>query len=475
MDVNLVWFRNDLRINDNLALYHACKKKDSQVIAVYIATPEQWKKQNLSARQAWFIFQHLLQLQAKLNELNIPLIYQQVTTFDESVTAIDGLCKKYQINNVYFNKQYEWNELKRDNKLCQLLLEQQIKWHIYDDSLLIPPGKILTNNGNMYQIFAPFMQRYHHYFLHNPITIFKKPRKQLKLSTVKSNMISIFDYPCLVSENVLIGEREAQQILQTFCEHRVNDYQTLRDIPAINGTSQLAAYLNIGVISPRQCLNALITEHPELFDFIANGAYSWFRQLVWRDFYRHLLIFYPQISKNVPFIEWTQHIKWRNNKAEFLAWQNGQTGFPIVDAAMRQLRQTGWMHNRLRLITASFLVKDLLIDWRWGESYFMSQLIDGDLAANNGGWQWSASTGTDAAPYFRIFNPTIQGKKFDPQGKFIRQYLPELIDVPDNHIHQPHKWAEQQSITLNYPKPIVDHAKARLFTIESYNIAKSLS
>ena len=272
-----------------------------------------------------------------------------------------------------------------------------------------------------------------------------------------------------------IGEKQAINLLDKFCEQSVENYLAFRDIMSIKGTSQLSAYLTVGILSPRQCLLNLLSKHPNLLHFSQSGAYGWFSQLVWREFYRHLLVAYPKLSKNLPFIDWTRRIIWRNNEADFLAWQKGLTGFPIVDAAMRQLNSTGWMHNRLRLITASFLVKDLLIDWRQGESFFMSQLIDGDLAANNGGWQWSASTGTDAAPYFRIFNPTTQGERFDPQGKFIRQYLPELADVPDKFIHQPHKWAEQQHLNLDYPKPIVDHKQARLQTLTAFDMAKLTS
>lgn len=180
----------------------------------------------------------------------------------------------------------------------------------------------------------------------------------------------------------------------------------------------------------------------------------WLNELIWREFYRHLMTYHPDLCKHRPFIRWTEQVQWQSNEKLLKAWQHGLTGFPIVDAAMRQLNETGWMHNRLRMITASFLVKDLLIDWRTGERYFISQLIDGDLAANNGGWQWAASTGTDAAPYFRIFNPTTQGQRFDVDGEFIRRWLPELKDVPAKAIHEPWAWADKQRVTLNYPRPL---------------------
>lgn len=252
----------------------------------------------------------------------------------------------------------------------------------------------------------------------------------------------------------------------------MQDYLRQRDLPALAGTSSLSPYLAIGVLSPRQCFNRLRAECPQLLEDRESGAFAWLNELIWREFYRHLLVAYPDLCRHRPFIAWTDKVRWCDDAAKLHAWQRGETGYPIVDAAMRQLNATGWMHNRLRMISASFLVKDLLIDWRAGERYFMSQLLDGDLAANNGGWQWAASTGTDAAPYFRIFNPTTQGERFDPQGTFIRKWLPELADVPDNDIHHPHRWSEKQRCTLNYPLPIVDHKQARLETLAAFEAAK---
>ncbi|EAC1534127.1 deoxyribodipyrimidine photo-lyase, partial [Escherichia coli] len=256
--------------------------------------------------------------------------------------------------------------------------------------------------------------------------------------------------------------------LRQFCQNGAGEYEQQRDFPAVEGTSRLSASLATGGLSPRQCLHRLLAEQPQALD---GGAGSvWLSELIWREFYRHLMTYYPSLCKHRPFIAWTDRVQWQSNPAHLKAWQEGKTGYPIVDAAMRQLNSTGWMHNRLRMITASFLVKDLLIDWREGERYFMSQLIDGDLAANNGGWQWAASTGTDAAPYFRIFNPTTQGEKFDREGEFIRQWLPELRDVPA--VHEPWKWAEKTGVTLDYPQPIVDHKEARLRTLAAYEEAR---
>uniref|UniRef100_UPI002896DFC4 FAD-binding domain-containing protein n=1 Tax=Leclercia sp. TaxID=1898428 RepID=UPI002896DFC4 len=238
----------------------------------------------------------------------------------------------------------------------------------------------------------------------------------------------------------------------------------------IEGTSRLSACLALGVLSPRQCLHRLLAEQPEALE--GGPGAVWLNELIWRECYRHLMTYHPDLCKYRPFIRWTDNVEWQSDDVQLKAWQEGQTGYPIVDAAMRQLNETGWMHNRLRMITASFLVKDLLIDWRAGERYFISQLIDGDLAANNGGWQWAASTGTDAAPYFRIFNPTTQGQKFDSDGVFIRRWLPELATVPDKAIHDPWIWADKQGVTLAYPRPVVDHKQARVATLAAYEAAR---
>jgi deoxyribodipyrimidine photo-lyase len=217
---------------------------------------------------------------------------------------------------------------------------------------------------------------------------------------------------------------------------------------------------------------ALLAEFPQCLDDSKSGAFCWLNEIIWREFYRHLIVAWPKLSRDQPFLGWTRNVMWQQSDSMLSAWQQGRTGYPIVDAAMRQLRQTGWMHNRLRMITASFLTKDLLIHWQAGEQWFMSQLIDGDLASNNGGWQWAASTGTDAQPYFRVFNPTVQGERFDPDGSFIRTWIHELRDVPDKYIHQPFLWDKAES--LNYPKPIVDHKSARLRAIEVFKSAKAL-
>lgn len=474
MSTHLVWFRNDLRTIDHTALHHACQSPNAQVLAIFIATPEQWQQHHMSPRQAWFIQQHLKQLKEKLDALNIPLLYREVSDFAAQKTQILAICQQYAVTDVFYHKQYEWNEQQRDNQLEQQLHAAQIQSHRFDDAVLFAPGRVLNGQGNMYKVYTPFRQKCIQHLYDAELRIYPKPDKRRVASSVKSESIQPFSYPCQATPEFQIGEEAALERLRQFCQEQVADYHQNRNFPSAEGTSRLSAYLAIGAISPRQCLAALRFEYPDMLERVTSGAFSWFNELIWREFYRHLLVAFPRVSKNKAFTTWTDHIYWHDDPASLERWQKGLTGFPIVDAAMRQLNQTGWMHNRLRMIVGSFLVKDLLIDWRQGERYFMSQLIDGDFAANNGGWQWAASAGADAAPYFRIFNPTTQGQRFDANGQFIRQYLPELAQVPRQFIHKPHEWAVQNGVLLDYPEPMIDHAQARLRTLSEFDRAKSM-
>lgn len=472
MATHLVWFRQDLRVIDHSALYHACHDKNASIIAVFIATPKQWQQHNMSSRQAWFIQQHLQQLQINLEHLNIPLVYDEVDDFDAQRERILALCLQHSVTDLFYNKQYEWNEQQRDNQLEQQLNTLNIHNHHFDDSVLLVPGRVLNGQGTMYKVYTPFRNKCIELLQDKVLTVYPKPEKRTQSPLIKGSQLKPFTYPCTETETFMIGEEKALIQLRQFCREQVADYLQQRDFPELEGTSRLSAYLAIGVISPRQCLARLRLEYPEFMQQVKSGAFTWFNELIWREFYRHLLVSFPRLSKNKAFLVWTDNIHWNYDKTLLSRWQKGLTGFPIVDAAMRQLNQTGWMHNRLRMIVASFLVKDLLIDWRQGEQYFMSQLIDGDLAANNGGWQWAASTGVDSAPYFRIFNPTTQGQRFDSDGHFIRRYLPELDKVPDAALHEPHKWAKQHNVHLEYPEPIVEHSVARLATLAAFEQAK---
>lgn len=474
MSTHVVWLRNDLRINDNLALYAACQDSGAQVLALYIATPGQWRQHNMAAKQATFIYCSLQQLQEALASRGIPLYCLACHDFRAAVDALSDFCRQQRVDALFYNYQYEINERERDALAERILDTQGIICQGFDDSLRLPPGSVRTGNNAMYKVFTPFSKALIRRLQQELPACVPAPKPRPGAPLPLRESIPAFDYPQEAFDEDLFppGETGALQRLRHFSQQPVTRYASDRDNPAVEGTSRLSVYLATGVLSPRQCLHRLLKEHP---DALAQGsAFNWLTELIWREFYRHLLVAWPALCRHQPFIPWTRHIAWQQNEAHLQAWKTGQTGYPIVDAAMRQLNQTGWMHNRLRMISASFLVKDLLIDWREGERYFMQRLIDGDFAANNGGWQWAASTGTDAAPYFRIFNPTTQGERFDSAGVFIRRWLPELHAVPDSAIHQPQLWAKKNNQRLDYPQPIVEHKAARQKTLEAFERARNI-
>ncbi|WP_413730755.1 deoxyribodipyrimidine photo-lyase [Sodalis sp. RH22] len=474
MKTHLVWLRADLRIHDNPALYAACRDPDARVLAVYIATPEQWRLHGMAPRQAAFLLDNLAALRHGLTARGIALHYHQCPDFNASVAWLTDFCRRQQADALFYNYQYEFNEQRRDRALEQAL-DGRVICQGFDDGTLLPPGSVRTGDSGMYKVFTPFRNAFLRKLAEADPQCLPAPSRRINAAPEPADGLAPFDYPRQApGEAYPAGEDVALSRLRTFCHQQMQDYRKMRDIPSQDATSRLSAYLALGVLSPRQCYNRLRSAYPQVLEHADSGAFTWLNELIWRDFYRHLIVAYPALCKHQPFIGWTRHVAWHRDDVLLAAWQQGNTGYPIVDAAMRQMNQTGWMHNRLRMITASFLVKDLLIDWREGERYFISRLIDGDLAANNGGWQWAASTGTDAAPYFRIFNPTTQGRRFDEQGVFIRRWLPELAAVPDSYVHEPHRWPGAGHAGLDYPRPIVDHGSARQTTLAAYQAAKNL-
>ncbi|WP_318458604.1 deoxyribodipyrimidine photo-lyase [Photobacterium leiognathi] len=473
----IIWFRDDLRTVDNTALNHAIET-GLPVIALFVATPMQWHEHHVAAIQIDFIHRRLRVLKQQLAELNIPLQVMQCNDFSESVDAIAEYCHQHRVVHVFVNKQYPLNEQLRDEKLGVLLAQSGIKQSLFDDNYVLEPETILNREGELFKVFTPYRNAWIKRFSVEP-SYPVTSNKEVALSDTTSAMladsteIQSLGYPVIESVLWPVDEEAILQRLDTFCVTKAQDYHQQRDFPAIDGTSCLSPFLAIGALSARQCVHQLLQHFPHALEVNKeDGAFTWLNEIIWREFYGHLLHRYPELSKNHPFQDYTQYVRWQDNPTLLKAWQDGKTGFPIVDAAMRQLRATGWMHNRLRMITASFLTKDLLCDWRAGEQWFMQHLIDGDFASNNGGWQWAASTGTDSQPYFRVFNPTLQGQRFDPKGDFIRTWVKELAKVPDKYIHTPHQW--DSSGSLDYPLPIVDHKEARLLAIEAFKQAKAV-
>ncbi|WP_427977333.1 deoxyribodipyrimidine photo-lyase [Agarivorans sp.] len=479
MQHQLVWFRNDLRVRDNQALSQAVASKQA-VLAVYLACPQQWQSHDLAPIQADLIERRLATLQQQLAELNIPLLVVHCPDFASVPQCFLQLAQQYHIGAVHFQQQYELNEQRRDQAVQQSLSQQGLEVFSYHGDCILPPASVLTKTAQVFKVFTPFRKAWLGQLDDACFSPLAAPAAVLA-SLVPDSFKPLLaqpepvklDYPTQDSSAWLCDEHQVIQCLRDFSAAKAESYQQLRDFPAEAGTSKLSAYLALGIISPRQCLARLYHDHPQVLESQQGGAFVWLSEIVWREFYRHLIAAYPQLCKGRAFLEWTERVSWQHDEQLLQAWQQGKTGYPIVDAAMRQLAETGWMHNRLRMIVASFLSKDLLIDWHHGERWFMQHLIDGDFASNNGGWQWAASTGTDAQPYFRIFNPTTQGERFDPSGEFVRHWLPELSEVPGKKVHQAHTWAEKHAVHLAYPKPIVDHAKQRKLALSLFEQAKA--
>ncbi|EAD5869745.1 deoxyribodipyrimidine photo-lyase [Listeria innocua] len=461
---SVMWFRRDLRVNDNKALYHACKEED--LILLFQVNPEQFIKGSPS-HQAFFA--SVAHFQQELNRNT----HLQIM-FGEPIELLKQLKEKIPTwDKVFFNRDETGYGASRDEAARALFADKEITVHSYHDSYLHSAEEVKKSATEYYKIFTPYYKKWREEIKEMPLKVTLKPEKIRKESLFPKYEEQfrelIQDLPAFDS-----GEKAANTRLANFVKEDLADYDKARDVPALDKTSHLSRYLRTGEISIRTVWQALQKEEA------TEGRATFEKELCWRDFYNMIYVSFPK-QKNEPIQENYRFIEWENNREFFKKWQDGQTGFPLVDAAMRQLKETGWMHNRLRMITASFLTKDLLIDWRFGEKYFQQMLIDYAPASNIGGWQWAASTGTDAVPYFRIFNPTTQSEKFDPDGSFIRKYVKELQDLPNKFIHQPEKMSEteqkEHSLILgkDYPLPIIDHKERRKLAIARYEFSKEHS
>ena len=469
----LLWLRQDLRTFDHSALHHAMAA--GPTLAVVVLSAQQWRLHQDAPIKIDFYLRQLQQLQAQLQALNVPLLVLQIDLWQDIAQAMLQLCQTYAIEKLYANHEVGWNERKRDQQVQQHLQTNGVAVEFFHDRTLFPLASIRNQNNQPYQVFSAFKKQCYARLSHALARCYPVPSAQaplnLDLAPEMSNLPSLSDLgfaEIMPEQQALwpVGEDAALERLDTFIADQVEYYPHERDYPELNGTTQLSAYLNIGLVSIRACVQALFRVHYGNFHFDNQGQQTWLDELLWREFYQHIVFDFPQVSKHLPFKAATQHIAWREAPADLQAWQQGQTGIPIVDGGMRQMLATGWMHNRVRMIVAMFLSKNLLIDWRLGEAWFMQHLIDGDLAANNGGWQWCASTGTDAVPYFRIFNPISQSQKFDPKGAYIRRWVPELAHLNDKDIHDP--YAKYPNRELNYPKPIVDLKSSRLRALAAF-------
>ncbi|AHI55103.1 cryptochrome/photolyase family protein [Listeria ivanovii] len=463
---SIIWFRRDLRLNDNKALYEACKDKDD-LILLFQVNPEQFIKGSPNHQAFFSSVAHFKQKLDKLAHLQI--------MFGEPISLFKKL--KEQVpswDKVYFNRDETGNGSKRDEAACQFFTEEGINIHAFYDTYLHHADEVKKSSSKYYKIFTPYYKKWQEEIKELPLHVKLNPAKIEKESLFPEDEKRFARMTQDFSEvdATILGEKAAQTRLATFIKEDLAQYNKVRDYPNLDRTSHLSRFLRTGELSIRTVWQAV--QGAELTD----GRATFEKELCWRDFYNMIYVSFPN-QKNEAIQTNYRFIEWENNRNYFQKWQQGATGYPLVDAAMRQLKETGWMHNRLRMITASFLTKDLLIDWRWGEKYFEQMLIDYDPASNIGGWQWAASTGTDAVPYFRIFNPTTQSEKFDPSGNFIRKYVQELAGVPNKFIHQPEKMTvkEQTEFKLilgeDYSFPIVDHQERRKAAIARYEFSKT--
>lgn len=446
------WIRRDLRLGDNLTLQAA--SREAQVLPVFILDPRLLT--GTPARRQAFLFNGLQTLAADLQMRGSNLVIRR----GDPAKILAELIADSGAQTVFAEEDFTPYAVQRDKAIAE-----QLPLTLIQRQLVHHPMAVLKSNGQPYTIYTPFSKTWKSIM---PGSLHPTPAPDT-ISTIPG--ITSDPIPARSTEQLFpAGEAEANKRLTSFLDERIYDYGENRNRLDIDGTSALSPYLHFGMLGLRSAVDyarqAISVSHNEES---RKSSQTWLNELIWREFYIHILYHFPHVQKNSFRTQYDQ-IQWRNDPDEFEAWKQGQTGYPVVDAAMRQMLATGWMHNRARMIVASFLVKDLLIDWRWGERWFMQNLLDGDVAANNGGWQWTAGTGTDAAPYFRIFNPLLQSKKFDPQGVYIKKWVPELAHLDANIIHAP--W--EKNITLaNYPEPVVDHKFARQRTLEAYKNARS--
>lgn len=472
----ILWFRQDLRLNANPILEAALKAK-RPFIPVFI-----WDlKDTRGAASCWWLHHSLKSLDESLRSIGSRLIFR----IGDPLEELQHVLKETKAQSIHWNRLYEPNHIARDKKIKAALQDADVEVHSHNGSLLIEPWNIKNKSGEPYKVFTPFwkeLQRSYkpstpRYRVPSAVTPVKKWPKTKKLKDL--GLLPAHPWHKKLGKHWQPGEQMALKALKTFAQDAIGDYKTARDLPAERGTSRLSPHLHFGEISPAQ-----------IWDFVQNetffkrgsspqGSETFLKEVGWREFSYNLLYHFPKTPKE-PLSPKFKNFPWKRSAKNLKAWQQGLTGYPIVDAGMRELWETGWMHNRVRMIVASFLIKDLFIDWRKGADWFWDTLVDADLANNTQGWQWTAGCGADAAPYFRVFNPILQGEKFDVDGAYVKKWVPELAELPAKWVHRPFEAPSEVLDTIkfildeDYPRPLVDHAEARQRALEIWNDIKSL-
>lgn len=470
MTTAIVWLRQDLRLADNAALYHACQSAD-RVLVLYVHAPEELAPWSPGGASRWWLHHSLQALQQALHKHGASLLIRA----GSSLEVVRELVAQSGAEAVYCNALYEPAAVARDRAVAQQLQVLGVAWQQYHSNVLFAPGSVVNKQNSPYRVFTPFwracLQALH---VEAPLP---PPTRIPGVDEITSNTLNRLGLlPTIAWDKGLreawhAGEDAAHEVLEEFCSAAIANYATTRDIPGVRGTSRLSAYLHFGEISPRQVVWRL--QQALQSAGVANHAETYLREIGWREFAIHTLHFFPKTT-DAAMDQRFNHFPWRNDAESLQAWQQGRTGFPIIDAGMRELRCTGWMHNRVRMIVASFLTKNALLPWQEGARWFWDNLVDADLASNTMGWQWVAGCGVDAAPYFRIFNPVTQSKKFGGNGDYIRQWVPELSALPSRWIHEPWLVSPCQLATANvrlggnYPLPILELAKTRACALQAY-------
>ena len=470
----LFWHRRDLRLSDNIGLA-AARERSPKVIGFFCLDLTILKGDDVAPARVKYMLGCLQELQQNYREAGSELAIVQ----GEVEKAIASLATTLNASAIYWNLDVEPYAKKRDNAIANALKEKGIEVQTFWDQLLHSPAEISTGAGSPYTIYTPFWKNWTRKTKAKPSRSLKtvEPLSAPEREAIKT--VGGIDIPTtkalgFIWENDLPlrpGEKAAQEKLEEFGSFHINDYQEQRNFPGIEGTSMLSAALKFGAIGIRTVWDtARIALENSRSDESYASIETWQKELAWREFYQHAMYHFPELASG-PYRQQFKDFPWDNNTDYFQAWCEGKTGYPFVDAAMRQLNETGWMHNRCRMIVASFLTKDLIVNWQWGEKYFMQKLFDGDLSANNGGWQWSASSGMDPQP-LRIFNPIAQAQKFDPEGEYMRQWLPELSSV-DSELLVTGKIPPEEREACGYPQPIVDHQQQQREFKQRYQQQKS--
>lgn len=480
------WFRRDLRVAGNPALKANFKRHEGRVVGLFCFDSVFLSRPDFSHNRFAFFLGALAQLQKEMRELGSDLLIVD-SLAQKAFPQILKIKSNYELDLVTWNRDYEPFARTRDKDIEVLLQNAGVESSVHRDHLLIEPEEIFkTQPGDYYQVYSPFARKWFDFFDSKEVQARLQEQQSgldylekasqgrtTKMFNLSWKDVLPSDFPLkdqlikFTEENqksVTIpipkaGSLVAYESLKDFAG-RLKNYKEDRDIPSVNGTSHFSLFLKNGSITTAQIIQYLKLNRASFK--VENSQTRFVKELAWREFYYHILYHRPDVETQ-SFLEKYRKIKWPNDKKLFAHWCEGTTGFPLVDAGMRQLNTTGWMHNRVRMVVSSFLIKDLLVNWQWGENYFMKMLLDGDLAPNNGGWQWAASTGCDPQPYFRIFNPWLQSAKFDPQAEYIKTYIPELKDISAKEIHKPD--GDRGS---KYPQPIVDHAYQKRFALQLY-------